>query len=71
MSVIPDTGFEPTMAVAFAATVVNRKEITRINMRETIVNSQFCCITPKNKNAAIASITATTPMPISLKERSF
>ena len=28
MSVMPDTGFVPTIAIAFAATVVNRKAIT-------------------------------------------
>ena len=27
ISVIPDTGFDPTMAMAFAATVVNRNEM--------------------------------------------
>ena len=28
INVIPDTGFDPTIAIAFAATVVNKKEIT-------------------------------------------
>ena len=28
INVIPDTGFEPTIAIAFAATVVNRNEMT-------------------------------------------
>ena len=31
MSVMPDTGFVPTIAIAFAATVVNRKAITPTN----------------------------------------
>ena len=29
MRVIPETGFEPTMAIAFAATVVKRNEMTK------------------------------------------
>ena len=41
MSVMPDTGFEPTMAMALAATVVNKKAITKTISTATIVCSQL------------------------------
>ena len=35
ISVMPDTGFVPTIAIAFAATVVNRKAITATTTKAT------------------------------------
>lgn len=34
--VIPDTGFEPTMAIALAATVVNRNEMIKTMSSATV-----------------------------------
>ena len=45
--VIPDTGFEPTMAMAFAATVVKRKAIIATSKIPTTVCIKLNCITPK------------------------
>ena len=57
MRVIPDTGFEPTMAIALAATVVNRNE-----MIKTITRATTDCIqlwsTPNWKNTNTVNNTA-------------
>ncbi len=45
--VIPDTGLLPTIAIAFAATVVNKKAIQATNKTATAVCSKFPCITSK------------------------
>ena len=37
IKVIPETGLLPTMAIALAATVVNRKAITRTTIKATTV----------------------------------
>ena len=47
ISVIPDTGFVPTMAIALAATVVNRKEMPATKTIATNVCTRFPCITSK------------------------
>ena len=53
INVIPDTGFEPTIAIAFAATVVNRNEMTN-----TIKVAMIVCVklpnTPNWKNTKVA-----------------
>ena len=38
MRVIPETGFDPTVAIALAATVVNKNEIMRTTASATQVN---------------------------------
>ena len=47
MSVIPLTGLEPTMAIALAATVVKRKEMTATMSRATTVKRTLPSITSK------------------------
>ena len=47
ISVIPETGLEPTMAMAFAATVVKRNAMTKTMMRATMVKSNEPCITSR------------------------
>ena len=54
ISVIPLTGLEPTMAMAFAATVVNRKAITPTITRPTSACQTFSTTPPKAKNAKMA-----------------
>ena len=53
MSVMPETGLVPTMAMALAATVVNRKAMTK-----TISNATMLCMPfpsrPKWKNTKVA-----------------
>ena len=39
--VMPDTGFEPTMAMALAATVVNKKAMTKTIRSAMIVWNQL------------------------------
>ena len=47
MSVMPDTGFVPTMAMALAATVVKRNEMPATSRIATTVCSRLPCITSK------------------------
>ena len=47
ISVMPDTGLVPTMAMALAATVVNRNEMPATRMMPTTVCSKLPCITSK------------------------
>ena len=47
INVIPDTGFVPTMAMALAATVVNKKEIPATSRMATTVCRMLPCITSK------------------------
>ena len=47
INVIPDTGFVPTIAIALAATVVNRKDMPATNRMATDVCTRFPCITSK------------------------
>ena len=47
INVIPETGLEPTMAMAFAATVVKRNAMTKTMMRATMVKSNELCITSR------------------------
>ena len=54
MSVMPDTGLEPTIAMAFAATVVKRNDMTK-----TIASATSVCIQlpsmPNWKNTSVAT----------------
>ena len=65
INVIPDTGFEPT--IAFAATVVNKKEITN-----TIKVAMIVCVklpnTPNWKNTKVAINTEIIPERINFME---
>ena len=47
INVIPDTGLVPTIAIALAATVVNRKEMPATRTIATNVCSRLPCITSK------------------------
>ena len=47
ISVMPDTGFVPTMAMALAATVVKRNDMPATNRIATNVCSRLPCITSK------------------------
>ena len=67
MSVMPDTGFEPTIAIALAATVVKRKAMTVTSSIATRAN-MILFITPSQKNTKVMSIDSMEPMPMSLKE---
>ena len=51
MSVIPDTGLLPTMAMALAATVVKRKAMTATSNTATVAWSRLKFITPRKKKA--------------------
>ena len=52
--VMPDTGLEPTMAMAFAATVVNRNAMTVTTTHATSA-CQKVWITPNQKNSRTAT----------------
>ena len=47
MSVMPDTGLLPTMAMALAATVVKRKAMTATMRMPTTLNSRLPSMMPK------------------------
>ena len=65
ISVMPETGFEPTMAIAFAATVVNRNAMTAVRMIATSANSRLPSITPNQKNRNVS--TRVMPAAIAIK----
>ena len=67
INVIPLTGLEPTMAMALAATVVNRNAMTVTNKMATMANNKLC-ITPNQKNINVMMIVAIEQIPINLKE---
>ena len=62
MMVIPLTGLLPTMAMALAATVVNRKEMTATISRPTSACQTLSTTPPKAKNANTASSASTMPV---------
>ena len=66
MSVMPDTGLEPTMAMALAATVVKRKAMTATSTMPTTAKSRLPCITPAQKNIKVMIMVAIEPMAIIL-----
>ena len=51
MSVMPDTGLLPTMAMALAATVVKRKAMMATTNTATVACRRLRFITPKKKKA--------------------
>src|SRR5574344_1626077 len=67
ISVMPDTGLEPTMAMALAATVVKRKAISATNTMATMAYMRLC-ITPNQKNRKVTAMAAMEPKAIILKE---
>ena len=67
MSVIPDTGLLPTMAIALAATVVKRKAITATSSMPATAKSRLPSITPAQKNTKVINIVAIAPTAIILK----
>ena len=60
MSVMPDTGFVPTMAMALAATVVKRKAITKTIASATSVCAQLPSTPNWKKTSSAASVAITT-----------
>ena len=68
--VIPDTGFEPTMAMALAATVVKRNAITVTSKMPTTANNKLPSRTPNKKNKKVMRMVTTEPIAMSLKEMS-
>ena len=71
MSVMPETGLEPTMAMALAATVVKRNEMTNTSNSEMAVKSQLWS-TPnwKKKNTATSTAISTERMVFMGRSRS-
>ena len=61
ISVMPLTGLEPTIAMAFAATVVNRNAITATIRRPTSACHTLFTMPPKAKNAKISTSAITMP----------
>ena len=70
ISVMPETGLLPTMAIALAATVVKRKAITATSSMPTTAKSRLPFITPSQKKPNVSRITAMLPMAIILNEMS-
>ena len=70
MSVMPETGLEPTIAIAFAATVVKRKAIII-----TIASPTIACVrlwtTPNWKNTKTRTVRARIPKTMIFIEISF
>ena len=62
INVMPDTGFVPTMAIALAATVVNRKAMTATTRMPTTAYSRLKSTTPTKKNTNVAAKAIITPM---------
>ena len=60
ISVIPETGFVPTIAIAFAATVVNRNEII-ITIKSAINAKPKSFTTPNAKNTYIKTAVIKIP----------
>ena len=70
ISVMPETGFEPTMAMALAATVVKRKAMTAVRMMATAANSRLPSMTPNQKNRKVIRMVTTAEMAMNLNGRS-
>ena len=69
ISVMPDTGFVPTIAIAFAATVVNRNDMTN-TIRIAITEWNQLSSTPKRKKTNVVSSVAISSARISFIGRS-
>ena len=67
ISVIPDTGLLPTIAIALAATVVKRNAMTVTSNIPTTAKSRFPCITPVRKKIKVSNNTTILPTAIILK----
>ena len=67
ISVMPETGFEPTMAMAFAATVVNRNAMIVTRSIATIAYVRLF-ITPNQKNTNVTMMAQIEPIPIILND---
>ena len=70
MSVMPDTGLEPTMAMALAATVVNRKAMMVTSSMPTTAKSRLPFITPIRKKMNVMMRVMIEPMAMILNEMS-
>ena len=70
ISVIPDTGLVPTMAMALAATVVNRKAMMVTSRMPTTAKSRLPSITPVRKKMKVMIRVTMEPMAIILNEMS-
>ena len=70
ISVMPDTGLEPTIAIALAATVVNRKAIIATSKMPTTAKSRLPSITPNQKKRNVAMRVTIAPIAIILKDMS-
>ena len=70
MSVIPDTGLLPTMAMAFAATVVKRKAMTVTSRMPTMANRMLPSITPNQKKRNVTIMVTIEPTAMILNEMS-
>ena len=68
MRVMPETGLVPTMAMAFAATVVKRKAMTATRSMPTTANRRLPSITPNQKKRNVMMMVTTEPTAINLKE---
>ena len=66
MSVMPDTGLLPTMAIALAATVVNRKAMIVTRHMPTMANRMLPSMTPSQKNKNVMSNVTSEPIAIIL-----
>ena len=69
ISVIPLTGFEPTMAMAFAATVVKRNAMTATSSMPTTAK-RMLSITPSQKKMKVTMSVIAVPMAMILNARS-
>ena len=67
---MPDTGLDPTMAMALAATVVKRKAMTATSRMPTMAKSRLPSITPNQKNKNVTISVTMEPMAIILNEMS-
>ena len=62
ISVMPDTGFVPTIAIAFAATVVKRNAMIVTSSKATMVKRTLPFITSKKKNSNTNMIVMIEPI---------
>ena len=67
---MPETGLLPTMAIALAATVVNKKAMTAVKMIATTANNMLPSITPNQKKRKVMIRVMTEAKAMNLKGRS-
>ena len=70
ISVMPETGLLPTMAMALAATVVNRKAMTVTRSMPITAKRMLPFITPSQKNMKVMTMVTMLPIAIRRKEMS-